>query len=64
MIAREFQLGDDFPSVDFAAWKKAAEADQKAQSDGAKASESKSDDKPAKASESTATSPKKPAKET
>jgi methylmalonyl-CoA mutase len=29
MIAREFQLGDDFPPVDYAAWKKAAEADLK-----------------------------------
>lgn len=26
MIARDFQLGDDFPPVDFATWRKAAEA--------------------------------------
>ena len=29
MIAREFQLGEDFPPVSYAAWKKAAEADLK-----------------------------------
>jgi hypothetical protein len=29
MIAGEFQLGDDFPPVDFATWRKAAEASLK-----------------------------------
>ena len=29
MITREFQLGDEFPPVDYATWKKAAQADLK-----------------------------------